>query len=203
MDHALFVNCGIVTFGGTPGIATPPPNGASVQRPVLRALPGDEARTLRDTPSSHGFIGTSYLLDREGWAPELLRAQAEAGISRLHPHMFRHTFANRYLRAGGSEGDLAGWKDRQMVDRYGASAAAERATDAHGTFSPDPKCWSIQPSGRVATSKTSTVRTWVECDATTVAHRHRPPSRSVEPTTGRADGRRQPRSAHRTGIYPW
>ena len=26
---------------------------------------------------------------------------------------------------------LAGWKTRSMIDRYGSSAAAERAIDAH------------------------------------------------------------------------
>lgn len=62
----------------------------------------------------------------------------EAEIDPVHPHMFRHSFAHAWLAAGGNEGDLmrlTGWKSRSMVDRYGASAAAERARDAHDTFS--------------------------------------------------------------------
>jgi integrase/recombinase XerC len=66
---------------------------------------------------------------------QLVRRRGDAaGIPRLHPHMFRHTAAHRWLDAGGSEGDLmqiAGWKSRQMLGRYGASVAAKRARDSH------------------------------------------------------------------------
>lgn len=47
--------------------------------------------------------------------------------------MFRHTFAHNFRAAGGAEGDLmvlGGWHARAMLDRYGASAAAERAAEA-------------------------------------------------------------------------
>lgn len=62
-----------------------------------------------------------------------LRARAAlAGIEGFHPHVLRHTAATRWLRAGGSEGGLmavAGWKQRQMLDRYTAATAADRAAD--------------------------------------------------------------------------
>jgi integrase len=41
-------------------------------------------------------------------------------IKILHPHMFRHTFAQRWLCPDGTEGDLmrlAGWPNRKMLDR--------------------------------------------------------------------------------------
>lgn len=62
-----------------------------------------------------------------------------AGLPGLHPHVFRHTFAHRFRSNGGSEGDLmllGGWRSRAMIDRYGKSAAADRAAEAHRAFSP-------------------------------------------------------------------
>lgn len=62
-----------------------------------------------------------------------LRSRAAlAGIPDFHPHLLRHTAATRWLAAGGSEGGLmavAGWKQRQMLDRYTAATAADRAAD--------------------------------------------------------------------------
>jgi site-specific recombinase XerD len=63
----------------------------------------------------------------------------DAGIKGLHPHALRHTFAHRFRSNGGSEGDLAqlgGWRSPAMLARYGASAAAERALEAHKRVDP-------------------------------------------------------------------
>lgn len=85
------------------------------------------------------WVGKRGRLTDNGIRQMVRRRQEDAGIARIHPHIFRHTFAHMYLKNGGAEGDLVritGWKDRQMLDRYGASVAAERAREAHDTFSP-------------------------------------------------------------------
>ena len=64
----------------------------------------------------------------------MLRRRAEqAGYEpAVHPHMFRHTFANDWLSNGGSEGDLmrlAGWRSqvhgRPLRGRHGRPAARD------------------------------------------------------------------------------
>lgn len=85
------------------------------------------------------WVGKRGAMKDTGIRQMVGRRQQEAGLPKIHPHMFRHTFAHMYLRGGGSEGDLVritGWRDRQMLDRYGSSVAAERARDAHDRFSP-------------------------------------------------------------------
>lgn len=80
------------------------------------------------------FLGPKGRLTDSGIAQMIERRCAQAGIPKIHPQQFRHTFAHRWMAAGGNETDLmrvAGWRSRQMVARYGAPAGDERARDTH------------------------------------------------------------------------
>lgn len=62
-----------------------------------------------------------------------LRERAEAaGIVGFHPHKMRHTWAHRWLSAGGSESGamaVGGWTRPDMLMRYTKAQASARAAD--------------------------------------------------------------------------
>lgn len=84
-------------------------------------LAGGNTFWLGDRGATFGYNGLYKALNARATA---------AGIVGFHPHRFRHTFSDRWLDKGGSEGALmalAGWKSRKMVDRYARARASARA----------------------------------------------------------------------------
>jgi site-specific recombinase XerD len=79
------------------------------------------------------WLGMRSPLSANGVAQMIARRADLAGLPHIHPHQLRHTAASRWLAAGGSEGDamrLFGWRSREMLGRYGAAQADDRAREA-------------------------------------------------------------------------
>lgn len=69
----------------------------------------------------------------------LKRLGTQAGVTHVHPHRFRHTFATWAIRSQAREIDvqsLLGHSSLAMVQRYARTYSSDQAVLAHGQFSP-------------------------------------------------------------------
>jgi site-specific recombinase XerD len=108
------------------------PYGAKAGQALERYTRLRSRHALGSLPSL--WLGPKGPLTSSGIAQMLRRRCRDAGIAQLHPHQLRHTAAHNWLAEGNNEGDamrLFGWRSRAMLNRYGASAADERAREAY------------------------------------------------------------------------
>lgn len=125
----------------------------------IRKGKGDKARVVRFDPatataidrylrarSRHRYAALSNLWVGKFGAlttqaiPDIIERRATlAGIGHVHAHQLRHTFAHRFLSAGGNEGDLqrlGGWENSDVMARYGSARAVDRALGAYDVVNP-------------------------------------------------------------------
>jgi len=112
------------------------------ERPIYVGAKATKAldRYIYDYRAKHRLADTPWLwlgprgrMTSSGIAQMVRTRGEEAGIERLHPHAFRHAWAHANLARGMQEGEvmtLAGWRSREMLRRYAASTATDRALEA-------------------------------------------------------------------------
>ena len=84
--------------------------------------------------SARLWLGPRGPMTRSGVAQMIERRCTQAGISPIHAHQFRHTWAHNWKAEGGRDEDLmqlCGWNSPAMLRRYGASLADQRAKEAY------------------------------------------------------------------------
>ncbi len=83
------------------------------------------------------WLGTRGRLKADGCARAVQRRADESGIKGVFLHKLRHSFAHYWMLDGGGDDALMrhlGWKTREMLGLYAASAGAERALAANRMF---------------------------------------------------------------------
>jgi len=133
LDFSLGV-VGVMGKGSRPrGV----PMASKTQQAVDRYLRMRKKHTGASSPAL--WLGARGPLTSNGVAQLLRRRCNQAGIEQLHPHQLRHTAAHVAAKEGLGDSDMMrvfGWRSRQMLLRYGASGADERARDAYRKLAP-------------------------------------------------------------------
>ena len=96
---------------------------------------------FRSPPPGRLFLTSKGEAMRGAGTLEVLlrRIGERAGVPKVYPHRFRHTFATWAIESGAREIDvqlLLGHSDLTMTQHYARTYTSEQAVRAHGELSP-------------------------------------------------------------------
>ena len=100
---------------------------------------GREPGPLFVTSDGHGSLQAGARLKIHGLQGTMRRLSERSGVSKVHAHRFRHTFATWAIQHDARELDvqyLLGHSSPDMVRRYSSSYRSEQAALRHFAFSP-------------------------------------------------------------------
>jgi len=131
VDDVDLVELTVVVRRGKGGKGRTVPFGPATAKAIDRYKRVRRLHKLADRPEL--WLGDrGRLLAYNGLYWALGQRATAAGIEGFHPHMLRHTSADRWLAAGGSEtGAMAvhGWSSPEMLQRYGRANREQRAIE--------------------------------------------------------------------------
>lgn len=94
---------------------------------------------MRDDDCPNLWIGRRGPLTVHGVSKAIQKRGKQSGVTRVHPHLFRKTFATEWVKAGGSEQylmKLGGWSSPDMLQIYVNSGNLPDLLEAHREKSP-------------------------------------------------------------------
>ena len=114
------------------------PIGHTAQRSVINYVDGKRPDPVNPREELVFLTVAGDPMSRNSIGKVVQRLARRSKVERLHPHLFRHTFAVRYLMNGGdvfSLQKILGHRSLEMTRRYVQLAGAE-IKDKHRLFSP-------------------------------------------------------------------
>lgn len=108
------------------------PFGAKTGQALDRYLRARRGHKMADFTDAL-WLGIRGPYTADGVEYTLKKRARQAGLDHIHAHQFRHGAAHQWLVSGGQERDLKrlmGWRSDAMLERYGNSAADQRAREA-------------------------------------------------------------------------